>query len=395
MKKIICVLCFIALLLSLCACRSNKNDYLISSDTQINESSEITEISETASSETANEAVSSADTSSESESSEDKSSKVQSTASKKSESVAESSKESNIVSSKIESTVESSAPVQSATQSSEPAPETIQSAVQTPVENQPQQTDAVATVSKFTVNDPENTRGLSTSRIGFSYGVASGGVPHNQSVLNQNTFDGFAGVNALALDNKTAEKVMYLTFDNGYEYENLTANILDTLNAKGVKAAFFVTLGYVKENHDLVQRMINEGHIVGNHSATHPSFPELTRTQMAEDIAKLDEYLIDNFAYTSPYFRFPSGEYSESALELVTSIGYKSVFWSAAYADWDTKTQKGEEYAYSTVTSRFHSGAVILLHAVSRDNAQALGRIIDTAIAQGYTFKTLDDYFNR
>ncbi|MBQ8910014.1 MAG: polysaccharide deacetylase family protein, partial [Oscillospiraceae bacterium] len=106
---------------------------------------------------------------------------------------------------------------------------------------------------------------------------------------------------------------MYLTFDNGYEYENLTADILDTLKEKDVKAAFFVTLSYAKQNPELVRRMIDEGHIVGNHSATHPSFPKISRTEMAKEIAELDNYLVENFSYSSPYFRFPSGEYSECA----------------------------------------------------------------------------------
>lgn len=248
--------------------------------------------------------------------------------------------------------------------------------------------------SQLTVNvtDPENTRGLSTARMGFSYGVAKDGQPHSQSVLNQRNFDAMSGCKALALDTKTTEKVMYLTFDNGYEYNNLTANILDTLKEKKVKAAFFVLLSYAKQNPTLVRRMIDEGHIVGNHSATHPSFPSISRTKMAEEIITLDNYLRQNFSYSSNYFRFPSGEYSECALELVTSIGFKSVFWSSAYADWDTSAQKGADNAFKTVTDRFHNGAVILLHAVSQDNADALGRIIDEAHRQGYVFKTLDDY---
>ncbi len=244
----------------------------------------------------------------------------------------------------------------------------------------------------YTVNDPENLSGLSTERKGFSFGIAKDGLPHSQSIINQQTFDAFKNVQALALDTKTQEKVMYLTFDNGYEYNNLTINILDTLKIKKVKAAFFITLSYAKQNPQIVKRMIEDGHIVGNHSATHPSFPALTRTQMAQEIATLDNYLRENFAYTSPYFRFPSGEHSECALELVTSIGFKSIFWSVAYADWDTSNQKGADYAFSTVTSRFHPGAVILLHAVSQDNAQALSNIIDEAYNQGYIFKTLDQY---
>ena len=257
----------------------------------------------------------------------------------------------------------------------------------------PSNVDKVVISSKFTVFDPDNLLGLSTVKKGFSYGIASNGKPHNQSIINQTTFDNFKNVEALALDTKTNEKIMYLTFDNGYEYQNLTADILDTLKEKNVKAAFFVTLSYAKSNKSLVRRMIDEGHIVGNHSTTHPVFPDITRTKMAEEIAQLDEYLINNFSYSSSYFRFPTGAYSECSLELVTSLGYKSIFWSLAHADWDTSAQKGEQYAYETVTSRFHSGAVILLHAVSSDNASALGRIIDTAKNQGYTFKTLDDYY--
>ncbi|MBQ4154108.1 MAG: polysaccharide deacetylase family protein [Clostridia bacterium] len=262
-------------------------------------------------------------------------------------------------------------------------------------QNELQQNQIINSVQplNYTVNDPNNLRGLSTEKKGYSFGIAKDGKPHSQSVINQNTFDGFENVKALALDTKTAEKVMYLTFDNGYEYENLTADILDTLKEKGVKAAFFITMSYAKSNKALVQRMIDEGHIVGNHSTTHPSFPSLSRTQMAEEIATLDNYLRETFGYTSPYFRFPAGEYSECSLELVTSIGFRSVFWSVAYADWDTSNQKGTDFAYNTVTSRFHPGAVILLHAVSKDNAAALGSMIDFAVSQGYTFKTLDNYF--
>ena len=382
MKKIICFICCASLILTFSSCKKVENQDLISSNNLTSEIVSETINSEVISNDSSSEEVSSTDKSSESKTSKDESKNHSSNESIKTESKKTSKTESTKAESKVESSKEST-------------PAVSQPIVEPPVEIQPQQTNTVTTVSNFTVNDPDNLRGLSTARIGFSFGVASNGVPHNQSVINQNTFDSFQGVKALALDNKTQEKVMYLTFDNGYEYENLTASILDTLKEKGVKAAFFVTLGYVKGNPALVRRMIDEGHIVGNHSATHPSFPKLTRTQMANDIAALNDYLINNFSYSSPYFRFPSGEYSESALELVTSIGYNSVFWSVAYSDWDTSKQKGEEYAYTTVTSRFHPGAVILLHAVSKDNTLALGRIIDTAINEGYTFRTLDEYFNR
>ena len=241
----------------------------------------------------------------------------------------------------------------------------------------------------FTVADPENTKGLSTEKHGYSYGVAKNGQPHATSVANQKYFDD-NGYNAVCLDTKTSEKVLYLTFDCGYE-NGYTEMILNTLKEKNVTAAFFCTLPQVKDYPQLIARMIKEGHIVGNHSVKHPSFPTITRVRMAEEIKGMDDYLRTNFGYSEPFFRFPMGEYSDCALDLVGSLGYKCVFWSVAYADWDLDNQKGADHAFETVTARLHPGAVILLHSVSPDNAKALGRIIDYAKEQGYTFKSLRD----
>lgn len=239
----------------------------------------------------------------------------------------------------------------------------------------------------FTVPDPENTKGLSTEKHGYSYGVSKDGKPHQTSIENQKYFEE-KGFNAVCLDTKSTEKVLYLTFDCGYE-NGYTAKILDTLREKGVPAAFFCTLPQVKDYPDLIARMIQEGHIVGNHSVKHPSFPKLTRLEMAQEIKGMDDYLRTHFGYSAPFFRFPMGEYSDCALDLVGSLGFKCVFWSSAYADWDLDKQKGEEYAFQTVTARIHPGAVLLLHSVSPDNAHALGRIIDWARNEGYTFKSL------
>lgn len=260
-----------------------------------------------------------------------------------------------------------------------------------PVLSQPESTTSV-TPPEFTVNDPDNTRGLSNERIGCYYGVASGGKPHQLSIDNQLRFDGFENVKALALDTVSKDNGMYLTFDCGYEYKNITAYILDTLKAKNVKAAFFCTLSYLEDNPQLVRRMIDEGHIVGNHSATHPDFTTLTRTQMADELYTFEKYLTENFNYRSEYFRFPGGYHSENTLELVTSLGYTSVFWSVAHKDWETANQPDNNTAFTTVTSRYHSGAVILLHAVSQTNSDILGLLIDDAHSKGYKFKTLDEY---
>lgn len=238
-------------------------------------------------------------------------------------------------------------------------------------------------------SDPENSRGLSTTKISHSYGVATGGKPHSISVESEKFFKS-GNYKAITYDAESQGKVLYLTFDCGYD-NGFTEKILDTLKEKNVKAAFFCTVDEMKSAPEVIARMIKEGHIVGNHSTTHPSFDEISRTEMTKEIQDCDNYLRSNFGYTAPYFRFPKGEYSECALELVGSLGYTSVFWSLSYADWDTKDQKGGDYAFEKVTSRLHPGAIILLHAVSSDNAAAMGRIIDYAEKQGYQFKTLND----
>lgn len=230
----------------------------------------------------------------------------------------------------------------------------------------------------------------STEKIAHSYGVAKNGVANEISINAQKFFE-TNGFNAFCLDTKSKEKVLYLTFDCGYE-NGYTSKILDTLKEKNVNAAFFCTLPQVKENPDLIKRMINEGHIVGNHSVTHPSFAEISTEQMTQEVKGMEEYLQENFNYSEPYFRFPKGEYSELALNQLNSLGYTCVFWSSAYADWDLNNQKGKDYAYEKVVSRLHSGSVILLHSVSPDNSNALPDIIDEARRQGYKFLSLRDY---
>lgn len=232
----------------------------------------------------------------------------------------------------------------------------------------------------------------STEKIAHSYGVAKNGVANEISKNAQKFFEE-NNFNAFCLDTKSKDKVLYLTFDCGYE-NGYTSKILDVLKEKNVNAAFFCTLPQVKDEPELIQRMIDEGHIVGNHSVTHPSFAEISTTRITEEVKGMESYLKENFNYCEPYFRFPKGEYSEVALDTVGSLGYTSVFWSLAYADWDLNSQKGAEYAHNTVVSRLHPGAVILLHSVSPDNANALADIIDSARAQGYVFKSLRDYAN-
>lgn len=241
---------------------------------------------------------------------------------------------------------------------------------------------------RITYTATENSNNYSVEMKSHSHGPASGGKPHHTVVEFQKDFEPFS---AFTLDTVSEEKTLYLTFDCGYEHDNLTSDVLDTLKEKNVPATFFCTLDHIKSEPELIKRMILEGHIVGNHSTTHPSFAQISRSQMAKEIEETENYLRENFGYAARYFRFPAGEYTQSALDLVASLGYVSVFWSVAYNDWDVNNIQGKDYATETVMSRLHDGAIILLHSVSKDNAQALPEIIDKAKAEGYVFKSLTD----
>ena len=237
--------------------------------------------------------------------------------------------------------------------------------------------------------DPQNTKGLAMKTIEHSYGVAADGKVHSISYESQRYFDQ-KDFDAVTYDNKSEGKYLYLTFDCGYENGN-TGKILDILKQKNVPAAFFCTQHQVQSEPELTARMITEGHIVGNHSVNHPNFSKISAEKMAEELAGFDNYMRLHFGYCSSYFRYPEGAYSDYALSEVMSHGFKVCFWSLAYADWDENNQKGADYAYNTVVSRLHPGAVMLLHSVSADNAAALGRIIDEARAEGYEFRSLTE----
>ncbi len=189
----------------------------------------------------------------------------------------------------------------------------------------------------------------------------------------------------------TDEKILYLTFDEGYE-NGYTPKILDVLNKTGVHAAFFITEPYLKKHSDLVERMVNEGHIVGNHTVNHPGMPDITDDKkLEEEILGVERPFYEMFGENMSFFRPPKGEYSERTLALTKSLGYKTIFWSFAYADWNVNDQKGKDFAYETVMSGIHNGAILLLHAVSKDNANALEDIINDARAKGYEFRSLNE----
>lgn len=181
------------------------------------------------------------------------------------------------------------------------------------------------------------------------------------------------------------EKRICLTFDEGYE-NGYTPKILDVLKEKNVKAVFFVTYDFVKDNEALVKRMIDEGHIVGNHSYRHYSMDELDTDTAREEVTFLHNYVKEKFNYTMSYFRFPKGEFSEKTLGILKELNYESIFWSYAYADWDPDEQPAEDKAFTDLCEAAHPGEILLLHAVSKTNANILGKVIDDIHKQGYEF---------
>lgn len=187
------------------------------------------------------------------------------------------------------------------------------------------------------------------------------------------------------------DKYVYLSFDEGYE-AGYTSSILDTLKENNVKAAFFITGHYLNSQPELVERMINEGHIVGNHTVNHYSMPDLSDEELKEEVTKLHLAVYEKFNYEMKYLRPPKGEFSQRTLKLTKQLGYTTVMWSFAYDDWDENKQGRESYAKEKVISNIHNGCVILLHANSKDNCNILGDLIKEIKNMGYEFKTLDEF---
>ncbi len=185
--------------------------------------------------------------------------------------------------------------------------------------------------------------------------------------------------------NVTLGKIVYLTFDQGYE-NGYTTHILDTLKEKNCPAVFFVTMDYVKSEPELIRRMIDEGHIIGNHSVSHPCMPTLSIEEAKAEITELHDYLWKEYSYQMVYFRPPKGEFSEQTLALAQQLGYTHVFWSFAYRDWVVDDQPQAGTALNKLLDGAHDGAIYLLHAVSSTNTAILGDFIDGLRQKGYTF---------
>ena len=253
------------------------------------------------------------------------------------------------------------------------------------------------TLTIFTITviaGPENTgktvetaSNLSNDKIGW--GIKRNDN-HNQPDLGSTNKALIDKYNGIAMGNKE-DKSIYLTFDLGYEAGH-TAKILDALKEKNVKGTFFITAHYLNTAPELVERMINEGHIVGNHTVNHKSMPELSDGEINSELMKLNQSLYEKFGYEMRYMRPPKGEFSERTLSITESLGFKTVMWSFAYVDWNEDNQPSQDEALNKILSNLHNGEVMLLHATSKTNSEIMCKIIEGAQNQGFEFKSLEEF---
>ena len=188
------------------------------------------------------------------------------------------------------------------------------------------------------------------------------------------------------------DKSIYLTFDAGFENGN-TEKILDILKAHDVKAAFFLVGHYLEKEPELVKRMVEEGHIVGNHTYHHPDMSLISDKEFfKKELISLEDLYKEITAQEMPkYYRPPQGKFNEENLKMASELGYKTIFWSLAYVDWYKDKQPTREHAFSKLIPRIHPGAVVLLHSTSDTNEQIMDELLTKWKELGYTFKTLDD----
>ncbi len=198
-----------------------------------------------------------------------------------------------------------------------------------------------------------------------------------------------------ARKNDEEKKVAYLTFDAGYENGNV-GKILDVMKEKNVKGAFFILINLIKSDPELVKRMADEGHTVCNHTASHRDMTKITSvSEFESELNRLNTAYTELTGKEMPrFYRPPEGKFSRQNLEFAESLGYNTVFWSFAYADWDNAKQPSQDFAKKKIMDNIHNGAVILLHPTSSTNAAILGDVIDEMRALGYEFSTLDELCN-
>ena len=244
-------------------------------------------------------------------------------------------------------------------------------------------------VNKMVCNETIETTSTTLSNKKIGWGIKRNDNHEQPDLGNQNrkVLEGNQGI-AIGSNEK---KNIYLTFDEGYE-AGYTKQILETLKENNVKSAFFITAHYLNTQPELVKQMIDEGHIVGNHTVNHKSMPDLPDEKVETEIMDLHKAVYSKFEYEMKYTRPPMGEFSERTLAITNSLGYKTVMWSFAYKDWEENNQPTQEEAKSKILENVHNGEIMLLHGNSKTNTEILGEIIKEIKNMGYEFKSLDEF---
>ena len=187
------------------------------------------------------------------------------------------------------------------------------------------------------------------------------------------------------------DKVIYLTFDCGYE-NGYTDEILDTLKKHNAHGVFFVTKSYIRDASELVIRMKEEGHLVGNHTVSHPNLAKCETAKVVQELTECADFMKEKTGYSmDPFMRPPEGAYSEKSLQITGDLGYKTILWSMAYLDWDTANQPGKDYVVNHFTKYHHNGAIPLIHVVSESNMQALDDVLTMLENEGYRFGSVTE----
>jgi len=228
---------------------------------------------------------------------------------------------------------------------------------------------------------------LSTTKI--EWGIKRG-VNGEQPDLGSKNRELIEKYNGMAMGNKDSKNI-YVTFDLGYE-AGYTESILNTLKENNVPATFFITAHYVNSASEIVQKMIDDGHIIGNHTVNHKSMPGLNEEELKKELMNLHTAMYEKFSYEMKYMRPPKGEYSEKSLDITTKLGYIPVMWSFAYADWDETKQPSNQEGIKKIVDNVHNGEIMLLHATSKTNMEILDTIIKQIKEMGYEFKSLDEF---
>ena len=235
--------------------------------------------------------------------------------------------------------------------------------------------------------EPSNIQSLSNSKIGWGIKRSDNHEQPDVGTKNKEIMDKYNGI---YMGNKE-KKIVYLTFDLGYE-AGYTSKILEILKNNNVKATFFITAHYVNTQPDLVKQMINEGHIVGNHTVNHKSMPSCSLETINKEVMNLHSAISEKFGYEMKFIRPPKGEYSERTVAYTNTLGYKTVMWSFAYDDWDENKQGREEYGRKKILENVHNGEFMLLHATSKDYANILDDVVKQIKHMGYEFKNIDEF---